>query len=76
MSLPPGTVTVTLALTVTVTVTCTQYMGKANTMGSRGNLILNILSYGVVLIFFRIHPSVALKVTNVSTACIGGWHRW
>lgn len=31
-------------------------------MGWRSNLVLNVLCYGIVLVFFRIHPSVALKV--------------
>lgn len=40
----------------------TQYMGKANAMGGRANLILNIICYSVVFGMFSIDPTVALKV--------------
>lgn len=43
-----------------------QYMGKANAMGGPRNMALNILCYSVVFAVFRVHPSVALKVTSTS----------
>ncbi|CBN73938.1 expressed unknown protein [Ectocarpus siliculosus] len=41
------------------------YMGKANAMGGPRNMALNILCYSVVFAVFRVHPSVALKLSMV-----------
>lgn len=46
-----------------------QYMGKANAMDGPRDMALNILCYSVVFAVFRVHPSVALKVTGAIPCC-------